>query len=106
MDKPAKSAWFKRNKATYEPQKRHAFDEAGVYAEAARCVSKADDENVYRYIPQDDWILREMQLGRCGHGTPQDQYKVGLDKWKATLMDKRANKRQVGQSWLVGICWC
>eukprot|EP00972_Heterocapsa_arctica_P115540 16448289-Heterocapsa_arctica.AAC.1 len=29
MDKDAKANWFRENKRTYEPNKKHAFDHAG-----------------------------------------------------------------------------
>ena len=103
MPKIEKTAWFKKNKATYEPNKKHSFDDAGVYAESSKAVSHVDDDNLYRYIPQDDWILREMQLGRCGDGLPREQYQVGLKKWEAALMERQTRKRQVGEVWLMGI---
>ena len=103
LAKPDKVSWFKRNKSTYEPNKRHAFDKAGLYEEESAKSSHKDDDRVWNYIPMDDWIIRQKLLGKLGTGTDEDQYSNGVKLFESAIMNKDTAKKFVNNSWLIGV---
>ena len=58
LSKEAKAEWFKSNKGTYTPNKKHSFDTAGEYAEGSVEKKRRTDESRYNYLTEDDWCLR------------------------------------------------
>ena len=74
----AKIDWYKRNKVSYTPHKRHAFDDAGTYEEDSTTAKVSGTNDLYNYLPMDDWIMRVMSLGKCGEGSLKE--KIEVDK--------------------------
>lgn len=63
QDRKSRIEWFCKNKKTYEPNKRKAFDEPGHYEEESQTKGYSKKENMYDYLPRDTWLIRQMQLG-------------------------------------------
>jgi hypothetical protein len=103
MSKEEKQDWFKKNKAAYEPNKRHAYDNPGEYVDSNLKGSRHNSDSVYKWLPCDDWIIRQKMLGKCGGGTPEQQYSKGLDLYKEAVLDKTVAKKFEHGQWLIGI---
>ena len=103
LAKPEKVEWFKRNKATYEPNKKHAFDNAGEYNESQSSASKLTSDALVDYMTMDDWIIRQKSLAKLNGATDEDKMKDGVKKFKAAVMDKTFPKRFRNNQWLLGV---
>lgn len=103
LEKPEKQQWFVQNKATYEPNKRKAFDNAAMFVESAGSSARSSEEDMWHYLPLDEWVIRERSLGNCGNGTAEEQRIVAKESFNAALMDKNMRKKKVGEVWLVGV---
>jgi hypothetical protein len=67
-NRDGRTKWFERTKTTYEPCKRSAFDTAGAYEEASGSRTFDRDFAMYKWLPVDEWIIRQRLLGECGDG--------------------------------------
>eukprot|EP00974_Lingulodinium_polyedra_P045205 4335185-Lingulodinium_polyedra.AAC.1 len=67
---------------------QEGVDGSGRYVEPSISVSKKDDDKFWHYLTEGDWVLREMQLGRCGGGSKQEQYETGRKLFGEKLMTK------------------
>ena len=103
LSREEKVAWFKRNKVTYEPNKRHAFDVPGVYEESSSDKTQHKEVDLYDYLTPDDWVIRERQLGRCGGGTVEQQLAIGMERYKEMCMNKDVRKKRRQNMWLIGV---
>ena len=103
MSKEEKQDWFKKNKAVYEPNKKHAYDNSGEYVDSNLKGSRHNSDNVYRWLPCDDWTIRQKTLGKCGDGTAEQQYVKGIDLFKAAVLDKTVAKKFEHGQWLIGV---
>ena len=55
------------------PNKRKSFDNAGVYEEKSVTENQDTDHDVYEWLTQAGWVIRQRGLGNCGDGTPEQQ---------------------------------
>ena len=104
LGKDNKQAWYRRNKRCYEPNKRHAFDDAGLYTESHGSEKRHTADAVYNYVPMDDWIIREVLVGRVDGATPQERYEAGMEAFKRKMqIPGQAKKRGAHGELLIGI---
>ena len=61
-----------------------------------------DDDALYKYLPMDDWIIREGQKGQLGEGTKAEQYEIGKVKFWEALNQKATKKRKISDHWCIG----
>lgn len=101
--KEQRKDWFKRNKVTYEPNKRKAFDNPGHYEDSSRETFAHEDDTRWHYITAEDFCIRQKLLGRCGNGTAEEQQLAAMDLYQQAVLDKHVRKRKFGDQWLVGI---
>lgn len=102
MSKEERTEWFKRNRQTYEPCKRKAFDEVGEYQEKDVKACVESDNEVYQFLPLDEWIVREKLLGRV-HGTEAEKAEQAKESFYAKVLDRSVKKRKVGDEWCIGV---
>lgn len=88
--------WFLRNKISYTPHKKHAFDDAGRYEESSRYAKVSGRNDLYKYLPMDDWILREMSWDKCGEGTLKDKLERGKKLYDEVIMDRQVPNKFAG----------
>ena len=99
----AKIDWYKRNTVSYTPHKRHAFDDAGTYEEDSTTAKVSGTNDLYNYLPMDDWILRVMSLGKCGEGSLKEKIEVGKKLYTEAVTDKTMAKKWAGDQWCIGV---
>ena len=90
LAKAEKQAWFKRNKATYEPMRRSAFDDSGQYAESQAKSDVKSDYGRMQFLTLDDWIIRQKLLGNVT-GTLDEQKAQALASFQDLVMDKNVH---------------
>ena len=103
QDRNSRIEWFCKNKKTYEPNKRKAFDEPGHYEEESQIKGYSKKENMYDYLPRDTWLIRQMQLGLCGSGTLEQQRTIALAKYSEAVLDKTCPKLFENNEWCIGV---
>ena len=103
MSKEQKKQWFVRNKATYEPNGRKAFDTAGIYEELQENKNTDADDTLYDFLTLEDWVIREKLPGRCGSGAPAEQFNIGKRTFEAKVLDKKDRCKWAEGQWLVGV---
>ena len=105
LSKEERMQWYIRNKNTYEPNKRKAFNNPGVYEESESSKAVASKHDVYRYLTMDDFIIRQRLLGLCGNGTPQEQHAVGKKLYEEKTLDRNhpKEKSKATGEWLIGV---
>ena len=103
QDRNSRIEWFCKNKKTYEPNKRKAFDEPGHYEEESQMKGYSKKENMYDYLPRDTWLIRQMQLGLCGSGTLEQQRTIALAKYSEAVLDKTCPKLFENSEWCIGV---
>ena len=105
LSKEAKVDWFKRNKATYEPNKKRAFDTDGEYQEFSSNKRRRVDEDLNSYLTLEEWSLREISLGRCGTGTLDEKLLVGKKRFEEKVMEAGVAKKWSisNECWLLGV---
>ena len=60
MDKQQRTEWFRRNKKTYSSHAKNNFDD-GIYEETSSKSAHKTDDELYDYMPKDEWIIRANQ---------------------------------------------
>jgi len=105
LSKEERVQWLIRNKTTYEPNKRKAFDNLGAYEESGSNKAMASKHDVYRYLTVDDSIVRQRLLGLCGNGTPEEQHAVGKKLYEEKILDRShpKEKSKATGEWLIGV---
>eukprot|EP00959_Pyramimonas_sp_CCMP1952_P346992 7267497-Pyramimonas_sp.AAC.1 len=61
MGEPARVDWHRRNKKIHAAGQKKAFDD-GIYEEESSKAAFMNDTDLYDYLPQDEWVIREKQL--------------------------------------------
>ena len=102
-DKVERTNWFERQKGTYEPCKRSAFDEPGKYVEASGSTDFDKNYADYRWLPIDEWGIRQRALGECGEGTAKEQADIAREDFKEKVADPRFPTRCVRGTYLLGV---
>ena len=103
LAKDERVAWYKRNKATYEPNCRRAFDNPGFLEESSHEAAKDREKTRWEYYALDDWIIRERLLGNTGSGTLQEQRAAATASYEEKILDRTWPKKKVDGMWLTGI---
>lgn len=103
LSKDDKIAWFRRNKETYEPNRKHCFDNAGEYSQSHNKADLKQDIALVHHITEDEWILRQMQLGFLGEGSKSEQYRLGKQRFKDLIGDRTVEKVFENGQWLVAM---
>lgn len=58
---------------------------------------------MYHFLPLDEWIIRERQLGNTGTGTIDEQRARAVASFQEKILDRNVKKKRIGDSWLVGV---
>ena len=103
LTKPQKVYWYKTNKATYQPHGRTAFDNAGYYEEEEKEVSLQSEDSLYKYLPLEEWFIREKLLGRVGTGSDESQWAAAEASFLARILDTKAKKKKQHGVWCIGV---
>ena len=102
-NRDGRTKWFERTKTTYEPCKRSAFDTAGAYEEASGSRTFDRDFAMYKWLPVDEWIIRQRLLGECGDGTAKEQAQVARDDFKTKVSDLKFPTKSINGVFLLGV---
>ena len=91
-----KVEWFRRNRSQNEIGKRKEFDNS-MLKQTEVNIAHSTDDTLWRYLPCDEWVLRERALGRL---TPAAD---GPEAFKAALKKRGCAKRKLAGQWCIKV---
>lgn len=103
LSREERVSWFRRNKKTYEPNRKHSFDDAGEYSEATIATSESKETSIYEYLTFEDWYMRQRLLGRLGSGGDADLLERGKELFEKAVHDPSVKNKFSNKQWLIGI---
>ena len=81
-----------------------AFDEPGKYVEASGSTDFDKKYADYRWLPIDEWVIRQRALSECGEGSAKEQADIAREDFKERVADPRFPTRCVRGTYLLGVC--
>ena len=84
-------------------EKAETLRSAGHYQEASGSTDFDRSFGDYRWLPIDEWVIRQRALGQCGEGTAAEQADRAREDFKDKVADPKFPTRCVRGTYLLGV---
>lgn len=104
MTKARKRSWFATNRKIHEPPERIYFTHQGFYKEESSKRQHTEDSSGVAYLWEEDWVLRQMSLGKCGNAADRSkQSNRGQDMFRKRIEDPQSDTLYRNCMWHLGV---